>query len=181
MFCCAWLAICYGVLTLVARQMNVSSRFFIRRGRCSEPAFSLIEVMIAVVLIGVLAALAVPAFQRLLGSSRDTMFASDLRAATHAIERYALEHGSWPPDAGGSWPEGLIGFLPPPDRWNKPTPIGGSWVWSQGVGEHNAALSVDGLPGGAAHALALDRRLDDGDPAAGSLRVAGARLVYVFE
>lgn len=137
--------------------------------------------MIVVAIIGVLAALGTPAYQKLVAKSKQTMFASDLRAATHAIDRFAMEQGSWPPDGAGSWPEALREYLPPPERWHKPTPVGGTWSWSVGAGDYRVALLVSDLPGGVAQAALLDRLVDDGDLTQGLVRAAGTGLAYVFE
>jgi type IV pilus assembly protein PilA len=48
--------------------------------------FTLVEIMIVVVIIGLLAALAIPAFQRVQRATRDNRFMSDLRTLAQAFE-----------------------------------------------------------------------------------------------
>ncbi len=143
--------------------------------------FTLIEIMIAVVLVGILAALAVPAIKHLATRANDTLFLNDLRVASHSLERYAMEKGDWPPDGAGGWPPEMDGYLPPPARWHQPTPLGGSWSWARDNDGINAALRVTGFTGGEARALRIDKMLDDGDLAAGYLRGTAANLVYVMQ
>jgi prepilin-type N-terminal cleavage/methylation domain-containing protein len=145
--------------------------------------FTLIEIMIVVVMIGILGAIAIPAFQKLTKRSQNTAFVNDLRIASEAIQRYSLEMGDWPPDGGGSLPAQLIGYLPPPDRWTLPTPVGGLWALSRGVTstDFRASLTVNGYVGGTARAAEIDRQIDDGDPATGFLQADGTKLTYVLE
>jgi prepilin-type N-terminal cleavage/methylation domain-containing protein len=148
---------------------------------CRRAGFTLVEILFTVVLIGVLAALAVPMYQRISRKANDTLFLNELRVASHSLERYAMEKGDWPPDGAGGWPEEMREFLPPPDRWNQPTPIGGTWCWTRDSEGLHAALRVTGTTAGPERVLALDRASDDGDLASGFLRGVGGDLVYVLQ
>lgn len=55
--------------------------------------FTLVEIMIVVVLIGVLAALAIPAFQRVRTSSQDKAILDNLRMLSNAADQYLTEKG----------------------------------------------------------------------------------------
>jgi prepilin-type N-terminal cleavage/methylation domain-containing protein len=147
----------------------------------ASKGFTLIEIMIAVVLIGLLAALAIPAFKHLTTRANDTLFINELRVASHSLERYALEKGDWPPDGGGGWPPEMEGYLPPPARWHQQTPLGGFWSWTRDNDGINAALRITGYTGGETRALRIDRMFDDGDLAAGYLQGTAANLVYVMQ
>jgi Type II secretory pathway, pseudopilin PulG len=132
-------------------------------------------------LIGVLAALAAPAYQRLVSHSRNLLFQNELRVAAQALETYAMEKGDWPPDGGGGWPPPVMDYLPPPARWHLPTPVGGHWGWARGVDGAEAALQISGYTGGLARGLALDRRIDDGDLTAGIFRGTSDKLLYILQ
>jgi type IV pilus assembly protein PilA len=158
-------------------------KFAASRNHIGKGGFTLIELMIVVVMIGILAAIAIPAFQKLTNRSQNTAFVNDLRIASEAIQRYSLEMGDWPPDGGGALPTQLTGYLPPPDRWGLPTPVGGLWALSRGATatDFRASLTVSGYIGGTARAAEIDKQIDDGDPATGFLQADGTKLTYVLE
>jgi prepilin-type N-terminal cleavage/methylation domain-containing protein len=92
-------------------------------------AFTLVEIMIVVVLIGLLAALGIPSLQRVQESSHASRLANDFRQFEAAFQRYALEDGQWPPpDNPGVIPAGMTGYLP--DSFTYTSPLGGNYQWS---------------------------------------------------
>ena len=149
--------------------------------RRRRAGFSLVEIMIAIVLIGILASLAVPLHKRLQTRAKYTLFRADLRAASQALEIYAVEKGDWPPDGADGWPAPVMDYLPPPDRWNQPTPLGGRWSWNRDIEGFNAAVRVTGQQGGVAGALELDQLIDDGVLTAGLLRGSAEQLLYILQ
>jgi prepilin-type N-terminal cleavage/methylation domain-containing protein len=58
--------------------------------------FTLIELMVVVIIIGVLAAVAVPMYTRTIKNSRTTEATARLSAIMKASKLYYLQHGSWP-------------------------------------------------------------------------------------
>lgn len=60
----------------------------------SKKGFTLVEIMIVVVIIGLLAAMAIPAFQKVRASSQDKAVLNNLRQLGSAADQYFLEHGS---------------------------------------------------------------------------------------
>ncbi len=60
----------------------------------SKKGFTLVEIMIVVVIVGILAALAIPAFQRVSESSREKAIRNNLRQLYGAALQYFLEDGS---------------------------------------------------------------------------------------
>lgn len=60
---------------------------------CSR-AFTLVEIMITVVIVGLLAALAIPAFQKVRRVSQDKTVYNNMRQLAYASEQYFLENGT---------------------------------------------------------------------------------------
>ena len=59
--------------------------------------FSLVELVIVVVIVGLLAAIAIPRFSRGASGATDSAIAGDLAVLRNAIEMYAAEHtGTYP-------------------------------------------------------------------------------------
>jgi len=60
----------------------------------SVQGFTLVEIMIVVVIIGLLAAMAIPAFQKVRASSQDKAVLNNLRQLSSAADQYFLEKGA---------------------------------------------------------------------------------------
>jgi prepilin-type N-terminal cleavage/methylation domain-containing protein len=60
----------------------------------SNKGFTLVEIMIVVVIIGLLAAMAVPAFQRVRQNSRKASIENLVRQIAGAADQYMLENGA---------------------------------------------------------------------------------------
>lgn len=59
----------------------------------AQKGFTLVEIMIVVVIIGLLAAMAIPAFQKVRASSQDKAVTNNLRQLSAAADQYFLENG----------------------------------------------------------------------------------------
>jgi len=68
-------------------------RFEIRR-RCK--GFTLIELLIVMTIIGILAAIAVPSYQRSVIKARETVLAEDLFQMRHAIDAFFGDNACYP-------------------------------------------------------------------------------------
>jgi type IV pilus assembly protein PilA len=62
--------------------------------RSSSKGFTLVEIMIVVVIIGLLAAMAIPAFQKVRQSSQDKAVLNNARQLGAAADQYFLEFGT---------------------------------------------------------------------------------------
>ena len=59
----------------------------------SNKGFTLVEIMIVVVIIGLLAAMAIPAFQKVRTASQDKAVLNNARQLSGAADQYYLENG----------------------------------------------------------------------------------------
>lgn len=65
-------------------------------GACA--GFTLVEIMIVVAIIGMLAAIAIPSFQRARHESQKAAFLNDIRILQDAFQLYNFDNrGTWPP------------------------------------------------------------------------------------
>ena len=176
------------------------SRLLLGRQRFPRPAnraFSLVELMIAVLIISLLFLMAVPGYQRIQRKARATAIANDLRVFGAALQAYAHDKGTWPPEsAAGVVPTGLTSQDIQTNVWKTTTPIGGNFDW-----EYNQVHPGGTSPGGkwrAAIAItsttaapllvdadlmqAIDAELDDGDLTTGNFRTGfGDCPIFILE
>lgn len=153
-----------------------------RPSHANPRGFTLVEIMVVVVIIGLLAALAIPAFQRNQRSAQNTRAINDFRIFVQAFEIYNTQTGSWPADSGGGVvPTGMSGDFKV-DTWSANTTIGGRWNWDQGRAWATAAVSVTNFTVTDVQLLELDTKLDDGNLTAGFFRkISSGRVSYIIE
>jgi type IV pilus assembly protein PilA len=60
----------------------------------SGKGFTLVEIMIVVVIIGLLAAMAIPAFQKVRANSQDKTVLNNMRILAAAADEYFMEYGT---------------------------------------------------------------------------------------
>lgn len=78
-----------------------------------EAGFSLVELVVVVVIIGVLASLGVPRLRTATTRARAAVLVNDVRTVRQAAFDYFVDHNAWPPATEpGQVPEGLDGYLP---------------------------------------------------------------------
>ena len=121
--------------------------------------FTLLEIMIVVVIIGILAAIVLPRFIGQTDVARTNAARAEIRSLMTAVEMFKNNYGRYPTNDEGlnalvvrptnvdSWPQG--GFL---DQESVPTdPWGHKYVYTQ-PGAHGpfdiVAYGADGQPGG---------------------------------
>lgn len=152
--------------------------------------FTLVEVMVVVVIIGVLAAMSLPAYRRITMRSKTAAVVNDLRSFSTAFITYSLQNGHYPPNSlPQEVPTGMAGALP--NGFALKSPIGGVYKWNYNV-------SADGVPakaavliqtaGGEAISndtdlwLMIDKEMDDGDLDTGNVRKGDTlSLVFIIE
>ena len=120
-------------------------------------AFTLVEIMIVVVIIGLLAAMALPAFQKSRQRSQAARLTNDFRQFESAFQRYLMENGQGPASAGiGVEPTGMAGYLPA--SYVNPSPLGGGYIWSG----PSSNIVLSGSTANDAVMQLVDAALDDG-------------------
>jgi type II secretory pathway pseudopilin PulG len=142
-----------------------------------------------VLIIGLLAAAAVPALKKNTVNTRSSTVMNDFRVFAAAFQAYAQEHGDWP--AGGmppgAFPPGMDGYLSQ-TNWSRVTPIGGNYQFAvqspQAGGRYAAVIIIASSRGNRVSSdyrqlSDIDTKLDDGNLATGNFFL-GYRNYPVF-
>lgn len=77
--------------------------------KTSNKGFTLVEIMIVVVIIGLLAAMAIPAFERVRLNSRQSAMDNDARQLASAAQQYMLENSTTTATIAYTAATGVIG------------------------------------------------------------------------
>ncbi len=143
--------------------------------------FTLVEIMIVVVIIGLLAAMAIPAFKRVQRSAVSKRYINDVRQIRDAVERYTMENGAYPPNGSASIHSRLRGYVPDSVMNSTKTPLGGVWDWDYQQSGITAMISVWQFTAADEQLLDIDRALDDGNLSTGMFRKANGKASYIME
>lgn len=85
----------------------------VRRSTPRKAGFSLVELVVVVVIIGVLASLGIPRTRTAVARARATTLVNDVRAVRRAALDYFVDHNAWPAASEpGQVPAGLEEYLP---------------------------------------------------------------------
>lgn len=156
--------------------------------RCRHVAirgFTLVEIMIVVVIIGLLAALAIPAFQRVQRASQNARVINDFRVFSQAFEIYNSQNGAWPNNAGGGMvptsPVSMSGDFKMAS-WQAVTVVGGRWNRDNNLSSGgNAGICISSFTCSDAQLEEIDAKIDDGDLATGNfLKTQANRVMHVM-
>ena len=154
----------------------------LRPPRRHRRAFTLVEIMVVVVIIGLLAAIAIPAFQRVQVASQNNRFISDLRTFAQGFETYATKNGAWPPNAGtGVVPTGMSGEIKDSAWTTQKNSVGGRWNWDFSNNGITASISCVNVTASDAQMTAIDAKIDDGDLTTGNFQKINGRFMYILE
>ena len=154
-------------------------------------AFTLVEIGLAALIIGLMAVLAIPQFKKSILVTRSETTINDLRVFSQAFQAYLHDKGDWPPETeAGGIPSGMEGYLRE-SNWTHASPIGGCYNWDKNQlhgGKHlRAAIAISSkgenrVTTDMAQLLDIDLRYDDGNLSTGSFRLGAANEpVFVIE
>jgi prepilin-type N-terminal cleavage/methylation domain-containing protein len=144
-------------------------------------AFTLVEIMIVVAIIGICAAIALPAFAKARKRGQQTTFINALRVFTDAAEVYMMNTGQYLEDSdSGQVPSGLEAYIQS-GQWTCGSPVGGLWDCELNENGITSAIGVDFSGGGnpgEEFMQEIDELYDDGDLTTGKFRKIAENRYY---
>jgi prepilin-type N-terminal cleavage/methylation domain-containing protein len=147
--------------------------------------FTLIEILIVVVILGVLASVVIAQFSGVSDDAQRTAFITSGKTFVEAAQRYYIDYGYFPNDAPGRLPDGFGDYVTA-HQFEGVTPIGGLWDTAENAYGFRASLGVFYGAGAPSphrdddYMRLIDEAVDDGDLATGSFqKVANTRYFWV--
>ena len=150
-----------------------------------QHGFTLVEIMIVVAIIGLLAALAVPSFQKARRRAQITRVANDLRIFADGFNMYAMNRGKFPADTHITLPPGMEAYIKQVD-WDSDA-LGGryNWegpTWGEGGGYNYAGISLFETTATLDTLRELDVLIDNGVLTSGIFRrTSNGRYTFIIE
>lgn len=122
--------------------------------------FTLVELMIVIIILGILAAIAIPGFANASGEAGVASTATDIRSFERATHMYALDRKGDLPLSNSEYQAGIATYLAPGATDGTPG-IGGNWGFHVWDSTEHAAIGVWGTPTPELR-VEVDARIDDG-------------------
>ncbi len=145
-------------------------------------AFTLVEILIVVVILGILAATVVPSFANATEPTRQTTFITNMKDFAEAAQIYKVRNNEYPADTNtGDLPDGFDELIDPRD-WLGETPIGGQGGTEEtdtgyGIGVH---FDGTGETRDDDYMLEIDEIFDDGDLTGGIFQKTEDNRFYLI-
>lgn len=155
-------------------QLKMPRRFSVSfRSSLPSRGFSLVELVVVIMILGILAAIAVPNFIQTSKKSSTSAAARQLRVIDDALNRYYFENQTWPPSSlTGTVPKQLLNYIDD-SSFSGPTFLGGTAAWVYSEPKNYGKLEVTGSTATLAQYLEIDAAIDDGVARTGRLRGNG--------
>jgi len=146
---------------------------------CSaRKAFTLVEILIVVVILGILAAIVIPRYSDASEQSAQVAFAMTLDEFVKIADIHNQIAGAYPAEAAAGVMPAAYGENIRSGEWAAETPIGGHWdIMSGGTVTFAVGVVFDTAPTDEFMAK-IDNILDDGNLAAGSFQKLSATEFY---
>ncbi|MFW5871383.1 MAG: type II secretion system protein [Verrucomicrobiota bacterium] len=174
------------LLSLLCRRKRIKSP--VTNSVNAQSAFTLVEIMIVVAIIGVLSALAAISLQKARQHTRSTIVANDFTQLYNAFKLHNMNNISWPTNrSAGVIPSEVRDYLPSRFQWSEPTCLGGTWDWDGPGSEAGLTAGITLVePDCPRHLFKnIDRILDNGDLSTGDFQenISGKEksFTYVLE
>lgn len=103
-------------------------------------AFTILELMIVLIVIGVIVAIAAPRMSRAAEASRFASTNATFNAILRAAEYYRAERGTYPPDYVQRSSHALFQPYMNTSVFLSPAPIGGDWDWNNRTNTSGAVV-----------------------------------------
>lgn len=139
--------------------------------------FTLVEILIVVVILGILAALVIPQFNEAIQETKRASFVTSLKNYANAAEQFSVRTGQRvaPLEPGQMPTDGFQNFMDA-NSWVRPTSIGGAWHIQEGL--IGVVFNGTGDTRDAAYMQLIDLMIDDGDLTTGTFRQVGENAYY---
>ena len=152
----------------------------------SAKAFTIVEILIVVVILGLLAAVVVVSFSDSREDTQRIAFINDVEILGNAARLYWVKTGQHLADTPPAVvPEGWDSYIET-RKWSRLTPIGGAWDVAKDSFGVKSALGVDFVNGGGedrddTFMLEVDKTMDNGDLSTGRFRkLASGRYYFIL-
>ncbi len=140
--------------------------------RSRSPAFTLVEIMVVVVIVGILAVMLVAGFRHIRETTQNSRLLNDFRIFEYGFLNYNMTHGIWPDSPGpGILPPQMLDLIKRND-FEGNNYVKGIWVWEGpgSSGDFVAAITLANPDVTAEQMTKVDERLDDGNLSSGRFR-----------